>query len=486
MIGDRTKKSVSDPVHGTIPLNEVEARVMQTQVFQRLRRVKQLGLAHYVYPSADYSRLAHSLGVCHITGLTIQSLARNGFAESEEDYQYYRLAALLHDVGHYPLSHCTEHAVLDYYEERRAEAKLKKKDDGSGPKSHDGEELEGIKHERVSELVLLEDKELRAVLESHGYDPSKIASIFLRQNTADFPLSNLISSDLDADRFDYLLRSSRATGLPYGSIDFEYLLSQLARDEDGKVCIQKKAMRAAEHFLLSRYFDYQQVVFHKAVVGLENITQQVVRSMLDKSLLNYSKATVREAIAQNGFRSGRDVNCWLNWDDDQLMSTILDYYRENQDTVDGLKARCLLERRPPKLVAEIEMIDPRSDGRPFKAFQLNVQTAFNTRANQIGLERDQHFSWYRSVELTSVASRIPATDRSKKFEEEREKSVRIMKQDGRSSDFLFNHRGSLMSTLSDSALYMFRIYVVPKPDQEVAVTELKSQLWADVPDAPWT
>ena len=280
MVGDKVFKVVSDPVHGSIPLNDIECQVMQTQVFQRLRRIKQLGLANYVFPSADYSRLSHSLGVCHITGLIMDSLERAGVSDAKKNRQYYRLAALLHDVGHLPLSHCTEHAAIDYYSDRIAASKIRLATDSDDPTDAADKISAGVKHEYISEMLLVNDGELGSVLEAGGYDPKDVASIFLREATSAFPLSNLISSDLDADRFDYLL-------------------SQMVPDNKGNVCIGHKGMRAAEHFLLCRYFDYQQVVYHKAVVGLEQLAQQIIGYLLANNRLDFSRERVKSAITDN-------------------------------------------------------------------------------------------------------------------------------------------------------------------------------------------
>src|SRR6266403_788872 len=105
-------KRVAQPVDGTIGLSDLEVQVMNTQVFQRLRNVKQLGLAHYVYPGADYSRLSLIDSVHHITDRILDSLRRNdsNFTVTDDDFQLYRLAAKLHEIGHYPFSHAMEEA----------------------------------------------------------------------------------------------------------------------------------------------------------------------------------------------------------------------------------------------------------------------------------------------------------------------------------------------------------------------------------------
>jgi HD superfamily phosphohydrolase len=241
------EKRIADPVHGTIGLSALEARVISTRAFQRLRNVKQLGLAHYVFPGADYSRFSHSLGVCHLTGRMIDTL-KNFISSSgrqvdpEHDLgndnvvQLYRLAGLLHDLGHYPFSHTTEHAGRSHYR---------------------GKGVAFIRHEEVGKQVLLNDSELRTILEEDGLSADTIASIFTRETMT--PYSRVISSDLDADRMDYLLRNAHHTGLPYGLVDLDYLLTQFRLDNTPQVCLSHRALKTADHFLLGRYFDYQQV-----------------------------------------------------------------------------------------------------------------------------------------------------------------------------------------------------------------------------------
>src|SRR5579862_6668732 len=108
------EKRIADPVHGTIGLSALEANIIGTPAFQRLRNVKQLALAPLVYPGANYTRFSHSLGVCHVTGLILTALQQTTqFSDSEgsisdDEIQLYRLAALLHDIGHYPFSHVME------------------------------------------------------------------------------------------------------------------------------------------------------------------------------------------------------------------------------------------------------------------------------------------------------------------------------------------------------------------------------------------
>lgn len=480
MVGDEVEKVVSDPVHGSIPLTKIEVQVMQTQVFQRLRRVKQLGLAHYVYPSADYSRLSHSLGVCHITGLILDSLVRARVDEAKKHWQWYRLAALLDDIGHYPLSHCTEEAVGEYYGNKSAASKLRKSTDADEEMVEEEGDSEAIKHESVSEMVLENDPELRSVIESGGFDPKGIASIFLRQAPHGFPLSNLISSDLDADRFDYLLRSARATGLPYGAIDLTYLLSQLVPDDRGNICISYKGMRAAEHFLLCRYFDYQQVVYHKAVVGLEQVAQQVIKQLFIEGRLDYSRKSVLAAIQADPRRIEPDTESWLDWDDDSLSSKILLLNRTTTDSMVRLKTKALVDRIPPALVVDLNLVTDRDDETNFNAHRENMLHRFRERSQVIGIVPEQCVEWVKTVNLTSVASKVPVTGLKGAFEDELEKSIRIVRRSGEKSTYLFKVRSSLISAMDDKTLCMYRIYVVAHPEQRDAVKALSRDLETDL------
>src|SRR5207302_6955090 len=181
-------KRVADAVHGTIALNDLEVRVMNTQVFQRLRNVKQLGLADYVFPGASYSRLSHSLGACHATGRILDALQGNdpNITISDEDYQLYRIAGLLHDVGHYPFSHAMEEALKNHYK-RFGKAAQEMGADATTEKP--------LNHENVGREIVSRDAELRDVLARGGITPEDLAKVFEHDEESRF--ANIISSDLD-------------------------------------------------------------------------------------------------------------------------------------------------------------------------------------------------------------------------------------------------------------------------------------------------
>jgi len=151
---DFSYKRIADPVHGTIGLSELEIGIINTSVFQRLRNVRQLGLVNHVFPAADYSRFAHSVGVCHIAGLILNNLRLQGARLTDGVIQEYRLAALLHDVGHYPFSHAMETVVGDYYRRAAIVGDSSNTENGGG-ESGDQETIRTFyDHERVGREIL--------------------------------------------------------------------------------------------------------------------------------------------------------------------------------------------------------------------------------------------------------------------------------------------------------------------------------------------
>ena len=162
---------IADPVHGTIELSQLEFDLLSTRSFQRLRNVKQLGLAHLVFPGADYSRLSHSLGVNHVTGTILDSLRRNsGTKIKDKEYELYRLAGLLHDVGHYPYSHTFENAVSTFYQGSSQpdlfaySAGTSQGEEGATPAEADDHTWTSLNHEDVGRELLDHDPEISRVL----------------------------------------------------------------------------------------------------------------------------------------------------------------------------------------------------------------------------------------------------------------------------------------------------------------------------------
>lgn len=478
-------KRIADPIHGTIGLTELETRVIDTRVFQRLRNVKHLGLAHLVFPAADFSRFAHSIGVCHVTGRLLDALKTAGTQISDEDLQKYRLAGLLHDVGHYPLSHALEKPVKDHLKDRQAERMLEPTgDENQLGLIANASNLE-MSHEDVGRIILEEDQELKQVLDEASILPISIADIFTRtkQPLIDSdrvgvdPLVNLVSSDLDADRIDYLLRSSGSTGLPYGAVDLDYILSQLALDRNRRVCLHERALRTVDHLLLARYFDTQQVAFHKTVAILEELAKDVVSQLLRIGALEIDENWIREAIRNR---------TWAQFDDAWLMRLLQQTYDGEQiDDLLRMKIAALLERRPPKLVAMEEKfrnLTQTGGVREFRRLEEEYRTKSEGAANHFNLDRDLFYVWtLRGFPLTKISSAIPVDELDQEDREQVEKweqSVRILARGNgdQSSKTIMQMSGSLMNILSDHALDSVRLYLLEPPDRPGIATEVRNWL----------
>lgn len=469
-------KRISDPIHGSIGLTKIESRVVDTPAFQRLRNVKQLGLAHYVFPNADYSRFSHSLGVCHITGRTMMALQGVlGHSElSDGEVQQYRLAGLLHDIGHYPYSHAMEEAIAEHYSSSLLVPAL--------PGCSEDEEAKPLDHESAGERVLTLDSQL-AMIESKPYWQS-IADIFRRQKPPRF--ANLISSDLDADRIDYLMRTAHHTGLPYGNVDIEYLLSQIAVDDQQRICFRSRAIRAAEHLLVCRYFDYQQVVFNKTVAGMEWLLREVLSELLKRKRLKCSAQFVERAVL-----SGTD---WYTFDDSMVLQRIRDLRSDtHDDLIVGPMVRAVLDRQPPKLVGEIDYIADRD--KPVGDFYIKrtlVKQALTRLAERFAVPLRHWHVWDKpGIELTKVGSYVSISaardsngQESGKAKDKFEQALRIIKPGAATSVPIMELPFSLMSVLADKALYSMRVYVLLPQEKEDEKTAIIREI-KGIPDLDW-
>lgn len=438
-------KRIADPVHGTIGLSKLEVQLIHCRAYQRLRNIKQLGLAHFVFPAADYSRFAHSIGVCHVTGRLIEALQHYGLfpeGEAERETQRYRLAALCHDLGHYPFSHAMEVAVKNHYSATLLKA------------SGEGSSEDSLHHEEVSELVIQTDLEIAKVLADGGFNAEEVTGIFRRRDPP--PFANLISSDLDADRIDYLLRTAHHTGLPYGNVDLDYLVSQMRLDDQRRLAVTAQAMRSAEHLLLCRFFDYQQVSYHKTVAALELVLKDVLMMLLDRGMLQCSAGDIAEQIA-NG--------AWADFDDGKVLSLVAQLADDSAaDQVVRLKAQGLLQRNVPKLCGEVEYFARRSDLGEFSKRLEAVKKERTAWAATAGLPPEFVYVWEQKVTVTKAGTNIPFAADVEEEEDKLEQAVRVLPRNGSTSRPIVQCENSLMHAMADQMLFGIRVYALVPPN----------------------
>ncbi|MCW2921577.1 MAG: superfamily phosphohydrolase [Thermoleophilia bacterium] len=496
-------RTISCPVHDAMPFSDDELALVNAPSMQRLRSVKQLGLAHFVYPSADFSRFSHSLGAAHVVGKLFMQLGARGDTEAVEQRQLYRAATIVHDVGHYPFSHALERIAKDAQADTfLVEAAIEPTEDGStdpadtpaagddsdetatvteapdvaseepGGAASDGAERKAVAadepiavvpsyfadHEALGEFLVCNDQVITAALTKLGLDPSEVVSIF--RHTTTNQLANLVSSDLDADRIDYLMRTAHATGLPYGAVDLQYLLSQMSRDSVGKVKLSSKALKAADHFLLSRYFAYLQVSFHKTVAGLEHILVDAVRGLFEHDMLALDRPSIEQHVAEG---------TWQMFDDNHVLSLFSELHKQVAPTSTlALKLQGILLRRPPRMIWSSERLESRSTKQEFSRRVREVEGMVDELASQTTIPRDRWFVWKRSVVLTSVGSKVSITDLDPQHQEfqsgDIDLSIRVERRDGSSIPIMQDPR-SLFSVLADHAWNCVRLYVVATDEE---------------------
>jgi uncharacterized protein len=471
-------KRINDPVHGTIGLSKLEVEIINTKAFQRLRNVKQLGLVNYVFPGADFTRLSHSLGVCHVTGKLFDTLKNNKILTiDDEDIRDFRLAALLHDIGHYPFSHTMEDALKNYYdnktEKQVAESIFKRKGKvGHFSKQKQPEKIERpLKHDSVGNEILNNDREIVNIFENYDVKTDTICSIFTRKDAPKF--ANIISSDLDADRLDYLRRSSYCVGLPYGSVDINYLISQISIDnkENQNLCINSKALRTVDHFLLSRYFEYSQVIYHKTIAAFELILADLITYLIEnKKIIDCSPDEIVKAI-RNGY--------WHNFDDIYVYNEIRKLCLDDKVPKPIKdKAISIIERRAPKELVKIEYIRDRSP-KTKKAFEEQkgqLKTLKTKLVKKFGIEDAYWIQWDngKGFELTKIGTTGSLTI----SDPEKEKQTILIKNEHtKECKKIMDCNNSLMSLLSDHCLYTCRLYLlVPDEIKGNSLTELKKRI----------
>jgi uncharacterized protein len=466
-------KRISDPIHGTIGLSELEVKVVDSKVFQRLRNVKQLGLAHYVFPGADYSRFSHSLGVCHITGRILGSLRDKGITIEDKEFQLYRLAALLHDVGHYPFSHTMEEPIENHY--KRAMIVSKAEQANEEVSEEIGKKPSSLNHELVGREILLNDPELNSILKDE-YQPKQIYSIILRDSPTLY--GNLVSSDLDADRCDFMLRSAHFSGLPYGSVDIDYLVSQVTLDQSDRLSLSAKALRTADHFLLCRYFDYQQIPFNKTVTAFELVLKDVIAMLLEQGRIDCSASAISKRISEDH---------WFGFDDRFILDHIRDLYKDSDpSSIEAAKAKAVMNRNAPKLLGEIQKLKRRdkSEEKEFLGQRVAVKQRIDSWAKVFKIDRSRWYLWEPpAMVLTKIGSRIPISS-VLSGDEEKDKyhqSIRILNRAGNDSTPIVESPDSLMSILSDYGLYSLRVYVLFPEGQESRRGEISKFIAEDLP-----
>ena len=337
-----TKKRIRDPIHGYIFLYPEEIEVIDTPYMQRLRYIKQNGTTYLTYPSALHSRFEHSLGTMKVAGDIIRTLNSKYGSLWKQEYKdenicntlekLARSIALIHDTGHLMFSHAGEKALEEQTEKLPKELQKFQKADFA-------------LHEMIT-AYLMKNTDL---LERMKVDPNTAFNIFCSKDVNGLPwkvLSNLIRSQLDADKLDYFLRDGYFTGVEFGKIDIQRIISDLEVKKDALnrdvLCLSHRSISAAETLIMERYKLYRWVYLHHKVVLTDELINRVIYYAIEGDLLTFE--TVEDILFRENNAGG------LVYITDDYVIHKVNSAEQNNNSIKMSKKylKMLLERKLPK------------------------------------------------------------------------------------------------------------------------------------------
>lgn len=323
------RKIINDPLYGLLSISsDLIFDIIEHPYFQRLRRIKQLGLTDFVYPGATHTRFHHAIGSMHLMGQALDSLRNKGVDISDEEYEASLCAILLHDIGHGPFSHTLETSFLA-----------------------------GVHHEELS-LIYLD-----YFNRQYGGRLSLALKIFRNEYKRGF-FHQLVSSQLDVDRLDYIARDSFFAGVYEGTIGIDRIM-RMINVVDDRLVVEEKGIYSIENFLSSRRFMYWQVYFHKTTVGIEKMLELLIgrarylsRNNVELSCSPALRLFLKEEITLETFKDEYYLEQFALLDDYDVWGAIK-LWSGHSDKPLSLLSRMLLERKLFKTRISGKEIEPK-------------------------------------------------------------------------------------------------------------------------------
>lgn len=351
---------IRDPVHGSIHIEKEIEPIITHNFFQRLRGIKQLGLSEYVFPGGTHSRFIHSIGVYHIGKRVFDTLFKDKLwqGEFQKLRKCFTLSCLLHDIGHAPLSHATE-TVMPKLSELNIPPEFLSKEDQTSDRqaTHEDYTIKAIADssfsltfKNIEEVYQLDRIKIVELIRGETND----SSFFTIDGINYFPiLHQLVSSELDCDRMDYLLRDSYFCGVSYGNYDLDWLIDNLDRaiiNDTAYLGINERAVVTFDDFLLSRYHMFVMVYFHYRSVCLEQILYKCFNS------------------EDNTYFIPSDIEKYLEHDDNFLIKTL----KAN----DNRYAKAIINNKIPEKIYESFTSDQLVELDKIQSFLDNEQIEY--------------------------------------------------------------------------------------------------------------
>lgn len=322
------QKIINDPVYGFIQITDKEILALINHPWvQRLRRIKQMGIAHYVYPGAVHTRFHHSLGATHLMRTALEVLQQKNIDISPEEALGAKQAILLHDIGHGPFSHALEHTIVA-----------------------------GVAHEDISQILM------HRINETTDGSLNTAIDIF----NASYPkrfLHQLVSSQLDMDRMDYLNRDSFYTGVSEGVIGYDRILQMLTVVND-QLSVEAKGIHSVEKFIIARRMMYWQVYLHKTVLGVEQLIVKILKRAKELALRGEElfaapafKFFLYEKINKSDFENNDTIIHKFCSLDDSDIACAIKVWAEHTDVVLSTLCRMILDRKLYKVIMSGDNLD---------------------------------------------------------------------------------------------------------------------------------
>lgn len=400
------KKIINDPVYGfvTIPSDFIYD-LIQHPYMQRLRYIKQVSMTHLVYPGALHTRFQHAIGAMHLMSLAIDTLRSKDIGISADEEEAALAAILLHDIGHGPFSHSLEQTII-----------------------------EGVSHEMISAILM-------ASLNQEFGGRLTLAIDIFRNNYPRTFLHQLVSSQLDTDRMDYLNRDSFFTGVSEGVISFDRII-KMFNVQDDELVIDQKGIYSVEKFLIARRLMYWQVYLHKTVVAAEQMLLQVLRRA--KDLSNSGNALMatpalshflnNRVTADNFQLDATHLERFTQLDDTDIMSAIK-FWAEHEDRI----LRTLCQRLIRRNLFRTEMRNEK-----FSAEEIEKKKARIGAALQLDGTDASYFVYHQQLRNSAYDTRL--------------KGIKVLSKDGKIRDIAEASDLSNLETLSKQVTKYALIY----------------------------
>ena len=351
-MGANKHKIINDPIYGFVTLpSALIYDLINHPYFQRLRYIKQLGLTHLVYPGALHTRFHHAIGAMHLMQEALQNLQLKGVSISPEELEATLAAILLHDIGHGPFSHALEHSLVD-----------------------------GISHEHLSGLFMNR-------LDQFFKGRLKLCYKIFNNTYSKKPfLHQLVSSQLDMDRLDYLKRDSFFTGVSEGVISSDRIIKML-QVKQGKLVVEHKAIYSIEKFLVARRLMYWQVYFHKTVVGAEMLLVNILKraKWLSQNNVTLFATPALELFLKNNFnlaafkQNTELLEVFAQLDDHDVM-TAVKVWKNHSDRVLSLLCSRLLNRS----LLKVDVLTQAPEPALIKLKQKHIAQTFKIEVKDAG------------------------------------------------------------------------------------------------------